>query len=504
MKKISLIIMLSVLLSMIGCDSNDTKTITPNVIDVALLETQSPIVFRSEPTPASIIVKTFKDARLTKNISVAIKQPINIIAAIDFADNTLSTSIDTGVDLNKQFVVNFKKQTLENYFNYLENITGYSINLVNSIVYVRSIKTKTWNLQTLSLKTVQIQTNSKTDIKSDSSTPSANNQINQHWQDIVNHVEIIMSGGESSDKSDKDTKSADTNKSNSSNNNLKAIVTNNQRLGTITAIGLPTRIKQVDFWLNNLINASNRQIHLQVQVLDVSVDESVGQGINWNLISEQSSGFQIGNDVKQVIDGAGIISIGTPMGAIIDLGKSISLDVMLNLLREQGKVRVDNQPNITVTNGHEAYITTGDQFSYVSSINSTPDATGNVVTTSEIERMSVGVDMRVTPKILPDNRIVVSIVPIISSIKSFTTLTSGSDESLQEFQTPNIALQKLSTQVIVESGKTIHLGGLIASKVANAVKGLPNEGVMDIFFKGVQKSLERREIVILVTPTIVR
>ena len=137
-------------------------------------------------------------------------------------------------------------------------------------------------------------------------------------------------------------------------------------------------------------------------------------------------------------------------------------------------------------------------------MNATPDGDGNVITTSEMARMSVGVEMRVTPKILPDNRIVVSIVPIISSIKSFTTVTSGSGISVQEFQTPNIALQKLATKVIVESGKTIHLGGLIATKVVNAAKGLPNAGIFDVFFRGVQKSLERREIVILITPTIVR
>jgi hypothetical protein len=34
----------------------------------------------------------------------------------------------------------------------------------------------------------------------------------------------------------------------------------------------------------------------------------------------------------------------------------------------------------------------------------------------------------------------------------------------------------------------IHLGGLIASKVANAAKGLPDGGIMDMFFRGVQKS----------------
>jgi type II secretory pathway component GspD/PulD (secretin) len=58
-------------------------------------------------------------------------------------------------------------------------------------------------------------------------------------------------------------------------------------------------------------------------------------------------------------------------------------------------------PNITVTNGREAYITTGDEFSYIASIKSATDAQGQITTTSDIQRMSVGIDMRVTPKILP-------------------------------------------------------------------------------------------------------
>jgi type II secretory pathway component GspD/PulD (secretin) len=48
-------------------------------------------------------------------------------------------------------------------------------------------------------------------------------------------------------------------------------------------------------WLSGLIKSSNRQVHLQVQVLDVTIDESVGQGINWNLISKQSSSKQSSN-----------------------------------------------------------------------------------------------------------------------------------------------------------------------------------------------------------------
>jgi type II secretory pathway component GspD/PulD (secretin) len=68
------------------------------------------------------------------------------------------------------------------------------------------------------------------------------------------------------------------------------------------------------------------------------------------------------------LDGAGLVSIGSPLGTALNLGNKISLSVMLNFLRKQGNVRVDNQPNITVTNGREAYITTGDEFSYIASI----------------------------------------------------------------------------------------------------------------------------------------
>ena len=497
--KLSAALMLLAVLAS-GCSSNNAKLDVSSLIDQALIKTQSPIVFEAEPAPVLVSVKSPKDARLEKMVNATIKSPINIVAAIDFADSSLSVSGDAGVDLNKKFIVNFKNQTLKNYFEYLSNVSGYSLTLKDSIVYVKSIDSKTWNLATLSLNTSQDQTSSSSEIGTDGNNGSSGVALvdDNNWQDIVKHVTTIMNSGSSV------VNSASNEAKDSTQKAPVVVVTDNQQLGTISVIGLPNKIKQVDEWLSYLIDSSNRQVHMQVQVLDITVDESVGQGINWNLISKQSSQFQIGNDAKQVIDGAGIISIGTPAGAVIDLGKKITLDVMLNLLRKQGKVRVDNQPNVTVTNGREAYITTGDQFSYVSSIDSTPDTNGNVVTTSEVERMSVGVDMRVTPKILPDNRIVVSIVPVVSSLKSYTTLTSGSGSSLQEFKTPNIALQRLTTQVIVESGKTIHLGGLIASKVVNAAKGLPSGGVMDVFFKGVQKSLERREIVILVTPTIVR
>jgi type II secretory pathway component GspD/PulD (secretin) len=479
-----------------SCGTNESKENIDSIVEKMLSEKHSPIVFNPEPTPAFIVVKEPKDLKLAQKVNISIKKPINIIAAIDFADSTLSISPDSGVDLNKKFNIKFNNQTLGVYFDFLENITGYHIELLDGVVYIKSIQTQTWHLQSLSSDNVEISS-AKSDIGA-----SIQKQTNvDGWNEIIEQVEVIMN----LDDSPKFLFAIKKDAEEEAKMRIKAFsVVHNKQLGTVTVTGVPKKLEQVDIWLSGLIKSSNRQVHLQVQVLDVTIDESVGQGINWNLISKQSSGqFQISNNSKQVIDGAGLVSIGSPLGTALNLGNKISLSVMLNFLRKQGNVRVDNQPNITVTNGREAYITTGDEFSYIASIKSATDAQGQITTTSDIQRMSVGIDMRVTPKILPNNRIVVNIVPIISSIKSFTTLTSGSNNSMQEFKTPNIALQKLRTQVIVESGKTIHLGGLIASKVANAAKGLPGGGIMDMFFRGVQKSLERREIVILITPTIV-
>ncbi|VVH59986.1 hypothetical protein BAZOLSSOX_1081 [uncultured Gammaproteobacteria bacterium] len=515
MNKLTLLSTLTLLMLMVSsCTTNENKESIDTIVEKMLSKEYSPIVFNPEPTPAFIVVKEPKDLKLEQKVNVSIKQPINIIAAIDFADSTLSISPDSGVDLNKKFNVKFNNQTLGVYFDFLENITGYHIELIDGVVYIKSIQTQTWHLQSLSLDNVEISS-----AKNDIGASTQEKQTNvDSWDEIIKQVKIIMNLDDRPKFLFKIIKAvkkgaqegAKEGAKEEAEKQIKAFsVVHNKQLGTVTVTGMPKKLEQVDIWLSGLIKSSNRQVHLQVQVLDVTIDESIGQGINWNLISKQSSSkqssgqFQISNNSKQVIDGAGLISIGSPIGTALNLGNKISLSVMLNLLRKQGNVRVDNQPNITVTNGREAYITTGDEFSYIASIKSATDAQGQITTTSDIQRMNIGIDMRVTPKILPDNRIVVNIVPIISSIKSFTTLTSGSNNSTQEFKTPNIALQKLRTQVIVESGKTIHLGGLIASKVANAAKGLPGGGIMDMFFRGVQKSFERREIVILITPTIV-
>jgi hypothetical protein len=304
-----------------SCGTNESKENIDSIVEKMLSEKHSPIVFNPEPTPAFIVVKEPKDLKLAQKVNISIKKPINIIAAIDFADSTLSISPDSGVDLNKKFNIKFNNQTLGVYFDFLENITGYHIELIDGVVYIRSIQTQTWHLQSLSSDNVEIS--------SANANVSIQKQTNvDGWNEIIEQVKVIMNLNESPKflfAIKKDAKEE-------AEMQIKAFsVVHNKQLGTVTVTGVPKKLEQVDIWLSGLIKSSNRQVHLQVQVLDVTIDESVGQGINWNLISKQSSSkqssgqFQISNNSKQVIDGAGLVSIGSPLGTALNLGNKISM-----------------------------------------------------------------------------------------------------------------------------------------------------------------------------------
>ena len=134
-------------------------------------------------------------------------------------------------------------------------------------------------------------------------------------------------------------------------------------------------------------------------------------------------------------------------------------------------------------------------------------ASDNILTTPEFERILVGVTLAVTPRILSDDRVMIEVIPIISSLKGFTDFQFDG----AAFSAPNIALQELATQVIARPGETVHLGGLITERFTEQMKGLPRDRnswnpldkMLGLLFDSVANEVERRELVLTITPSIV-
>lgn len=425
------------------------------------------VVFDEPKTPIYIEVFYPRDQKL--NADISINQPtIILITALEEATSLAIIANDDTTNLNQKISVNFAGN-LGEYLKYLSRLTNYHIYLKNNTIVVQSIIEKSWNL-------AGISSDSSNAVKSDLVQATQA----QAWQATIDTVKRMLQG------------------SDSKNDNV--IVSANQKTGTLYVLAPPQKINVVDNYINNLLKASQKQIHLSVSVIDVSLENAKGRGIDWSLVAEGVNGaIGIASNQTQIIDGAGLVSIGTLNNSNLLQKGDVSAKVLISLLEKQGKVIVQNQPNITVLNGDTGIISTGTEFSYISKINANSDQNGNIVSTAEVERLNIGVDMQVRAKILDGDRVLINVVPIISSLQSLDTIQSG-DSS---FQTPNITLQKLSTQAIVGNGKTMHLGGLIAKKIANASKSVPGDSLFDGIFGSSQNSLEKREVVILIKPTII-
>ncbi len=260
MKKMKIVIitmMSSMLLA--SCFSGNTKTGVK--VDALLERVHKQPEFYKERAAIFVAVKKAKDTRLDAIVNVSTVEPINIMAAISYADDTLSVSPSSGVDVSQKNIppIKFLDQPLREYLKYLENQTGWSIELESTngrqaVVYIRNVKMKTLHVQALSMSL---------DGGEDGASGSSFGEIVKQVNDIMNSKYNITVAS------------------------IKPIVTSNQQLGIIQITGSPNNVNAAEAWVSNLVKNSNRQIHLQVQVLDVRVDESVGRGIDWTLIAER-------------------------------------------------------------------------------------------------------------------------------------------------------------------------------------------------------------------------
>ena len=245
-------------------------------------------------------------------------------------------------------------------------------------------------------------------------------------------------------------------------------------------------------------------MHLQGAILDITTTRGEGYGIDWNAIYQNSAGDKSVTFAGETTQALSIVDGGNwSVAASIPFG-NLTLDAIVESLREQGSVTLQSQPRLTVTNGYTAYLGSTQEFSFVSGVEFLPltaSGNGNVASdtaiTTTLSRVNVGIKIAVTPKMLDDGKILVDIVPILSSITGFTSISSGGEV----FETPNIALQELATQVITTSGTPIYLGGLIVNRVLQNTQRLPIKNkLLAKALGGAKFEQENSELLIVITP----
>jgi type II secretory pathway component GspD/PulD (secretin) len=186
----------------------------------------------------------------------------------------------------------------------------------------------------------------------------------------------------------------------------------------------------------------------------------------------------------------------TNVGGFVFSAQSGVFNLLIRALKAQGRLDVLNGTNLTALDNQTATLNIGQNIPIVAN---TTVSLG--VTTQAIERLNVGVNLQVTPRINPDNSVLMRVTPQVSSVLS-TTVPLGAGT----FGT-SINIQQVDTTVLAGDGETVAIGGLISvrdQKNENKVPWFGDLPYVGAAFRYRTQVKTKTELLVIMTPHVIR
>ena len=171
------------------------------------------------------------------------------------------------------------------------------------------------------------------------------------------------------------------------------------------------------------------------------------------------------------------------------LGSDYIVDLELSAAQAEGRGEVKSSPHIITANQKEAIILQGTEIPY-------QQAASSGATTVEFKKAVLS--LKVTPQITPDNRIILDLDVKKDSVGAVLVSSGG-------VGVPSIDTREITTQVLVNDGQTVVLGGILETEERKTTQKVPYLGdvpVLGNLFKTTRKTNNKDELLIFVTPKI--
>jgi len=238
------------------------------------------------------------------------------------------------------------------------------------------------------------------------------------------------------------------------------------------------------------IDRPYQQVHLQAVIAEVTLSDSLEYGVEYFLSTETGSGLlELTGSVKQ-------FSPANPAGSAVFLATDGF--AVVNALKTAGNVSVLGVPSMTVRDNATADLTVGAEVPiFTASLDSPTQVGGTSGIRNEVEYRDTGTILRVTPRINESGD--VTMVVSLEVTDALPTTSSGIDS-------PTFTTRSATTTVTVPHGQTVLIGGAIESRRTDRKSGIPILGDipgLGLAFQSREKSVDRTELLLAVTPTIV-
>jgi len=250
-----------------------------------------------------------------------------------------------------------------------------------------------------------------------------------------------------------------------------------------------------------ILDVAIRQVVIEARMVTVKDNMNEELGIRWgatNTDGESTTAGSLegvdtarGGAVPDLVDRLNVnLPVASPAGTIAfqvaRLANGTILDLELSALEKENKGEVIASPRITTSNQKEAYIEQGVEIPY-------QEAASSGATATQFKKAVLS--LTVTPHITPDDKIILDLV-----------VTQDTVSEVKSGLAPAIDTQRIGTQVLVNNGETIVLGGIYQQAIISTVSKIPVLGdipYLGWLFRTSSQLNEKKELLIFVTPRIV-
>ncbi|GAL37722.1 type IV pilus biogenesis protein PilQ [Vibrio maritimus] len=282
-------------------------------------------------------------------------------------------------------------------------------------------------------------------------------------------------------------------------------VTVDERTNSLLLRDLPDNIEVIKSIIAEL-DIPVKQVQIEARVVTIREGNIEELGIRWG-VSSTNGTTTIGGSIESNLVAAGsgseleiddFLNVNLPALSdnassiafqVASLGTNTLLDLELSALQNESKAEIISSPRLITTNKKSAYIEQGTEIPYLKSTSSGATA---------VEFKKAVLSLTVTPQITPDNRLILDL--------DVTQDQVGEVLKTLEGETVAIDTQRIGTQVLVNNGETVVLGGIYQHTFSNKIDKVPLLGDipgLGALFRRTYENIGKSELLIFVTPKII-
>ncbi len=263
------------------------------------------------------------------------------------------------------------------------------------------------------------------------------------------------------------------------------------------------------------LDARRAQVYVESLIVEISADRAAELGVQWaGLSGDGSSNYRVGlltgfstqgnNLVQQAVSALGPNGVPLAPGNGLTAGLfkqnrngQLGLGLLARALETNAKANILSMPNLITLDNEEARIIVGQNVPFITGQFTTPASggTAGVNPFQTIERRDIGLSLRVRPTISEGGTVKMAIYQETSNIQQSTA--SGLITSKRS----------IDTNVLVDDGQIIVLGGLIEDTLSDSVEKVPGLGdvpILGYLFRYQSKRRTKTNLMVFLRPTVIR